>query len=99
MVGVRVSLKLEASWDFFFAKDRTAPEANRFNSFLRILEMQFRRKKKDKNKQKSHKSLFESLSKNTWKHMEQKVPWPATKEDKCCFFMIAKPFADRVTRR
>ena len=44
----------------------TAQEANRFNSFLRILEMQFRRKKKDKNKQKSHKSLFESLSKNTW---------------------------------
>ena len=42
-----------------------APEANRFNSFLGILEMQFHRKKKDKNKQKSHKSLFESLSKNT----------------------------------
>ena len=56
MVGVRVSLK------FLFAKDRTAPEAN---SFLRILEMQFHRKKKDKNKQESHKSLFESLSKNT----------------------------------
>ena len=51
---------------FFFAKDRTAPEANHFNSFLRILEMQFHRKKKDKNKQKSHKSLFESLLKNTW---------------------------------
>ena len=32
MVGVRVSLKLEASWEFFFAKDRTAPEANCFNS-------------------------------------------------------------------
>ena len=59
MVGVRVSLKLEASWDFFFAKDRTAPEANRF-------------KIKDKNKQKRDKSLFESLSKNTWKHMELK---------------------------
>ena len=50
---------------FFFAKDRAAPEANRFHSFLRILEIQFQRKKKDKNKQKSHKSLFESLSKNT----------------------------------
>ena len=34
--------------------------------------MQFHRKKKDKNKQKSHKSLFESLSKNTWKYMELK---------------------------
>ena len=63
MVGVRISLKLEASWDFF-REDRTAPEANRL--------MQFHRKKKDKNEQKSHKSLFESLSKNTWKHMELK---------------------------
>ena len=66
MVGVRVSLKLEASWDFF------SPEANRLNSFLRILQMQFHRKKKDKNKQKRHKTLFESLSKNTWQHMEVK---------------------------
>ena len=48
-----------------FLINRTAPEANRFNTFLRILEMQFHRKKKDKNKQKSHKRLFESLSKNT----------------------------------
>ena len=57
--------KSGSSLRFFIAKDRTAPEANRFNSFLRILEMQFHRKKKDKNKQKSQKSLFESLSKNT----------------------------------
>ena len=57
--------KIGSSLRFFFAKDRTAPGANRFHSFLRILEMQFHRKKKDKNKQKSHKSLFESLSKNT----------------------------------
>ena len=26
---------------------------------------------------------------------ETKIPRPATKEDKCCFFMIAKPLADR----
>ena len=38
MVGVRVSLKLEASCDIFSAKDSMAPEANRFNSFLRTLE-------------------------------------------------------------
>ena len=38
MVGVRVSLKLEASEIFFSAKDRMAPESNHFNSFLRILE-------------------------------------------------------------
>ena len=64
--------KIGRKLKFFFAKDRTAPEANCFNSFLRILEMQFHRKKKDKNKQKSHKSLFESLSKSTSKHMELK---------------------------
>ena len=38
MVGVRVSLKLEASRIFFSSKDKMVPEANRFNSFLRILE-------------------------------------------------------------
>ena len=99
MVGVRVRLKLEASWDFFSRKDRTAPEASRFNSLLRILEMQFHRKEKDKNKQKSHKSLFEKFVEKHMKTHGTKVPWPATKEDKCCFFMIAKPFADRVTRQ
>ena len=57
--------KIGSQLRFFFAKDRTAPEANCFNSFLRILEMQFHQKKKDKHKQKTHKSLFESLSKNT----------------------------------
>ena len=65
MVGIRVSLKLEASWDFFFAKDRTAPEANRLNSFLRILEMQFHRKKNDKNKQKSL-NVCRKTDENTW---------------------------------
>ena len=40
-----------------------APEANRFNSFLRILENAISSGKT--NKQKGHKSLFESLSKNT----------------------------------
>ena len=43
-----------------------APEANRFNSFLKILENAISSGKKKTNKQtKSHKSLFESLSKNT----------------------------------
>ena len=72
---------------FFFAKDRAAPEANRFHW-----------KKKDKNnKKKGHKSLFESLLKNTWKYMELK--YLDQKEDKCCLFIIAKSFADWVTRR
>ena len=48
MVGVRVSLNWKLVEIFFCAKDRTAPEANRFNSFLRILEIQFHRKKKEK---------------------------------------------------
>ena len=56
--------KIGSKLRFFFAKDRMAPEANCFNSFLRILENAISSGKK-KNKQKSHKSLFESLSKNT----------------------------------
>ena len=48
--------------EIFFAKDRTALEANRFNSFLRILEMQIpSKRKKTKTNKKRHKSLFESL--------------------------------------
>ena len=42
-----------------------APEANRFNTFLGILENAISLGKK-RNKQKSHKSLFESLYENTW---------------------------------
>ena len=47
MVGVRVSLKLETSWEFNFAKDRMAPKANRF---LEYYKMQFHREKKLANK-------------------------------------------------
>ena len=72
MVGVRVSLKLEASWDFSFARDRTAPEANRFNSFLRILEMQFRPKKKDKKQTKKPQELV-------WKFFEKHMKTHGTK--------------------
>ena len=71
MVGVRVSLKLADTWDFF-VKDTMVPEASRFDSFLRILENAISSGKKKTKKQKSHKSLFESLSKNTWKYMELK---------------------------
>ena len=82
------------SWlRFFFAKDRMAPEANRFNSFLRMLQKcNFIRKK---NKQ--TKKLQEPAWKFIEKHMKihgTKVPSPATKEDKCSFFMITKPFAE-----
>ena len=36
------------------------------------------------------------------KHMKihgTKVPCPATKEDKCCYFMIAKPLAESLADR
>ena len=70
MVSVRVSLKLEASWDFFFfAKDRMAPEANRFNSFVRILEnaISSRKNKQTKKPQKLVWKFVETEThENTW---------------------------------
>ena len=65
IVHVPVSLRLEASWDFF-SKDRMAPKKKSFNSSsTRINAISSREKKTTK--QKSHKSLFESLSmQNTW---------------------------------
>ena len=61
--------------------------------------MQFHRKKrKKKQTNKQTKKPQEFISKFNQKHMkihETKIPGPATKEDKYCFFMIAKPLADR----
>ena len=72
MVDVRVSLKLEASWDFF------------------------RRKKKNKQTKKPQELIWKFIEKRMKIH-GTKVPWPATKEDKCCFFMIAKPLAESLS--
>ena len=47
--------------------------------------MQFHR---EKTKKKATKACLEVYRKT-------KIPRPATKEDKCCFFMIVKPLADR----
>ena len=61
------------------------------------LEMQFHR---ENNKQ--TKKPQELVWKFIEKHMKihgTKVPWPATKEDKCCFFMIAKPLAESLADR
>ena len=61
------------------------------------LEMQFHR---ENNKQ--TKTPQELVWKFIEKHMKihgTKVPWPATKEDKCCFFMIAKPLAESLADR
>ena len=43
--------KIGSKLNFFFAKDRMAPEANRFNSFLRILENAISSGKKKQTKQ------------------------------------------------
>ena len=61
------------------------------------LEMQFHR---ENNKQ--TKKPQELVWKFIEKHMKihgTKVPWPATKEDKCCFFIIAKPLPESLADR
>ena len=61
------------------------------------LKMQFHR---ENNKQ--TKKPQELVWKFIEKHMKihgTKVPWPATKEDKCCFFMIAKPLPESLADR
>ena len=93
MVGVRVSLKLADSWDFFM-KDTMVPEASRFTSFLRILENAVSSGKKNKKTKKPQELVWKFIEKHRKIH-GTKVPWPATKEDKCCFFIIAKPLAYR----
>ena len=51
---------------------------------------------KEKNKQtKKPQELVWKFIENRMKIHGTKVPWPAMKEDKCYFFMIAKPLADR----
>ena len=70
------------------------PEASRFNSFLRILENAISSGKK-KNKTKKPQELVWKFIEKHMKIHGTKVPWPAMKEDKCCFFIIAKPLADR----
>ena len=72
MVSVRVSLKLEASWVFFSRRIERCPKQIALTHFLEYWKCNFIERKKTTNKQKRHKSLFESLSKNTWKHMELK---------------------------
>ena len=84
MVSVRVTSKLEASGDFFFR--------------IRILENVSSPGKKQTNKQTKKPQQFDwkFIAKHIKIH-ETKIPQPATsltKEDKYCFIMIAKPFAD-----
>ena len=73
--------------EIFFTKDRMEPEEDTKKS-------NFTGKKKQTNKRTKKPQEF------VWnfieKHMKiHEKPRPATKEDKYCFFMIAKPLADR----
>ena len=73
MVSVRVSSKLEPSWDFFSQRIEWRPK--KIVLILRILEnaVSSEKKKQKKNKQtKKPQEFFESLSKNTWKYMKLK---------------------------
>ena len=93
MVRVRVSLKLEAGWDFFSRRIEWRPRQIVLIHFLECYKNAISSGKKNK----QTKKLQEPAWKFIEKHMKidgTKVPWPATKEDKCCFFMIAKPFAE-----
>ena len=84
---VRVSLKLEASWDFFSWTIEWRPNARKCN-FI------------GKNKQtKEPQELVWKFIEKRMKIHGTKVPWPATKEDKCCFFMIARPLAESLADR
>ena len=47
-----------------------APEANRFNSFLRILEMQFHRKKKTKTNKKATRACLKVCRKTHLKYFD-----------------------------
>ena len=61
------------------------------------LEMQFHREN-NKQTKKSQELVWKFIEKHMKIH-GTKVPWPATKEDKCCFFMIAKPLAESLADR
>ena len=68
MVSVRVSSKLEASWDLFSRRIEWRPE--KIVLFLSILE--FHREKKKQQASKKATRVFLKLSKNTWKYMKLK---------------------------
>ena len=90
IVHVLVSLRLEASWDFF-SKDRMAPPKKSFNSSSTRKCNFIEGKKKQPNK----KATRVCLKVYPCKTHETKIPPPARKEDNYCFLMIAKPLVDR----
>ena len=61
--------------------------------------MQFKREKTIKKKKKAARACLKVYRKKDMKIHETKIPCPATKEGKCCFFMIAKPIAESLADR
>ena len=95
--SVRVSLKLEASRDFFLRWIEWRPKQMVLIHFLG-LENAISSGKKNKETNKPQELVWKFIEKHKKIH-GTKVPWPATKEDKCCFFMIAKPLAESLADR
>ena len=73
----------------FFGKDEMAPEEDRFDSYNTRKCIFFGKTKR------TNKKATRVCLKVYRKIHDTKIPQPATKEDKYCFFMIAKPLADR----
>ena len=92
MVDVHVSLKLEAIAEIFFFSRRIESRPKQIILILRILENAISSGKKQTKK--PQELVWKFIEKHMKMH-ETKIPRPATKEDKCCSFMIAKPLADR----
>ena len=70
MVSVRVSSKLEPSWNFFSQRIGWRPK--KIVLILRIIENAVSSEKKKNKQTKKPQEFFESLSKNTWKYMKLK---------------------------
>ena len=93
MVSVRVSSKLEPSWDFFSQRIEWRPK--KIVLILRILENAVSSEKKKKQANKKATRVFWKFVEKHMKIHETKIPRSATKGDKYFSFMIAKAFTDR----
>ena len=84
MVRVRVSLKLEAGWDFFSRRIEWRPRQIVLIHFLECYKNAISSGKKNKQTKKLQEPAWKFIEKHMKIH-RTKVPSPATKEDKCCF--------------
>ena len=89
IVHVLISLRLEASWDFF---RRIEWRPRKIVSILQVLENAISSGKKKKLNKKAARVFLKVYP---WKTHETKIPPPATKDNYYCFLMMTKPLADR----